>query len=212
MVRKFYIISLLLLLVINLKAQVDPVAESIVNRFSELALKADAISMSFDIKIVDSVEGTETEESGEIVIKGDFYKLTIPGNIAWFDGTAIYTLVPEVEEVTITEPDPDAEAFLSKPSLLFTMFEQGYKIRLVEEKSDASVIDLYPEDLGAEFSRVRLLITKDYSLQGVEYKRKDGIVLTLSITNYNLKKSYKDTFFKFDSKQYKNVDIIDMRF
>ncbi|MEE4116200.1 MAG: hypothetical protein V2I37_08525 [Marinilabiliaceae bacterium] len=195
-----------------LKGQVDPVAKSILDKFSSKALGADAITLKFDMQVLDAVEDSETNESGEIVISKDRYKLQLPGNIVWFDGTATYTLVPDVEELTITEPDPDPESFLSRPSLLFTMYSQGYKVKMLADESDGTIIDLYPEDLSTELSRVRLNIGKDYSLKGAEYKRKDGISIFISVKVYDLSKSYKDTFFSFDQKKYRNVDIIDMRF
>ncbi|MDX2415787.1 MAG: outer membrane lipoprotein carrier protein LolA [Bacteroidales bacterium] len=211
--RKFYtLFSILLLSSSVLIAQVDDLALSILDKFSTKALNANSVSMKFQLLVEDAVEETENNSEGEIIIKDDTYKLSLPDNIVWFDGEAIYTLVPDVEEVTITEPNPEDEAFLSRPSLLFNMYKKGYKIRLIEERTDASIIDLYPEDLTQEYARIRLIVAKDYTLVGAEYKRKDGITISLTITEYNLKKNYKDSFFKFDEKQYKNVDIIDMRF
>jgi len=205
-------ISIILFVTCRLFPQVDAVALSILDKFSTRALDAPSVTMKFSMLVEDAVEETETSSEGEIIIKGNSYKLSVPDNIVWFDGEAIYTLVPDVEEVTITEPNEDDEAFLSQPSLLFTMYKDDYKIRLIEEKSNATIIDLYPEDLTIEFSRVRLTISKDYTLRAAEYKRKDGITITLNISEYSLKKNYKDTFFQFDSKKYKNADVIDMRF
>ena len=193
-------------------AQTDPAAVSVLDHFSKKALEAPSVSMKFTLVVHDAVEDTHVESEGEIVIKGDRYKLTIPENIVWFDGSAIYTLVPEVEEVTITEPDPDSEAFFSSPSLLFTMYRENYKVRLVGESDEGSLVDLYPEKLDADFNRIRLLISKTYNLLSAEYKRKDGITLLLDVNDYNLKKRYKDDFFVFDEKKYSNVDVIDMRF
>ncbi len=211
--RKFYtLFSILLLSSSVLIAQVDDIALSILDKFSTKALNANSVSMKFRLLVEDAVEETENNSEGEIIIKGDTYKLSLPDNIVWFDGEAIFTLVPDVEEVTITEPNPEDEAFLSRPSLLFNMYKKGYKIKLIEERTDASIIDLYPEDLTMEYARIRLIVSKDYTLKGAEYKRKDGITMNLTITEYNLKKNYKDSFFKFDEKQFKNIDVIDMRF
>ena len=193
-------------------AQRDPVAISILDNFSQMALSAPSVSIKFSLIVDDAVEETHIESEGEIVIKDNRYKLTIPENIVWFDGEAIYTLVPDVDEVTITEPNPDDEAFFSSPSLLFTMYSEGYKVRLIGESEKGSVIDLYPEKLGADFTRIRLSIDKSYKLISAEYKRKDGISMILNVTDYNLQKSYRNSFFSFDSKKYSNVDIIDMRF
>lgn len=195
-----------------MSAQTDPAALSILDMFSQEALNAPSVSIEFKLIVDDVVEDTHNESEGEIVIKNNKYKLTLPENIVWFDGKAIYTLVPDVDEVSITEPDPDDITFFSSPSLLFTMYKDGYKVRLMEQSDNAAVIDLYPDNLGADFTRIRLSIDKAYKLISAGYKRKDGITMTIQVTDYNLKKSYRDNFFSFDSQKYSNVDIIDMRF
>lgn len=212
MKRIITIILFVLVPVLGLMAQLDPVAKSVLDKFSEKALKANSVHLKFTMLVEDAVEESETSSEGEIIIQKNTYKLSLPDNIIWFDGKAIYTLVPDVEEVTITEPDPNDVAFLSQPSLLFTMYKEGYKIRMIEERPGSSVIDLYPEDLTIEFSRVRLTISKDYTLESIDYKRKDGITISLAVSEYNLKKTYKESFFQFNAKEYLNVDIIDMRF
>ncbi len=68
------------------------------------------------------------------------------------------------------------------------MYKSGYKSRLIEEKTDLYIIDLYPEDVKSDLVRVRLDIKKsDLSLKNLEYKRRDGLVITLQILEYNLK-------------------------
>ncbi len=196
----------------SLIAQDDPAAISILDKFSERALKASSVTMKFVLLIDDSIEESHMESQGEIAIMNNRYKLTIPENIIWFDGEAIYTLVPDVEEVTITEPDPNDEDFLSSPSLLFTMYRDGYKVRMVGESPEGSIIDLYPEELTADFSRIRLHISKAHDLLEAEYARKDGITMILRVSDFDISKKYKNAFFLFDSKKYGDVDIIDMRF
>ena len=56
-------------------------------------------------------------------------------NIIWADGKAVWNYLPDVNEVTITEPDPADGSFVSKPSLLFSMYEEGYKVRLLEQNA-----------------------------------------------------------------------------
>jgi len=63
------------------------------------------------------------------------------------------------------------------------MYKDGYKCRLLEEKSDSYLIDLYPADIKSEIIRVRLSIAKpSLDLKGFEYKMRDGVVITLEVT------------------------------
>ena len=77
---------------------------------------------------------------------------------------------------------------------------------------DTYIIDLYPEDIKNELIRVRLSIAKpSLNLKKCEYKRSDGITLTLFVQDYNLKLIPDPEMFIFSPEKYKDVEIIDMR-
>ena len=92
------------------------------------------------------------------------------------------------------------------------MYKKGYKCRLIEDKADSYIIDLYPEDIKNEILRVRLSIGKTLlNLNSLEYKRRDGIIITVHVKEYDLKvKPDSDTFI-FQPDKHKGVEIIDMR-
>lgn len=209
---KYLLISIFFLIntTVVSTAQTDPLAVKILDKFSEKALGAPAVTMKFELRIHDAAEETDQIMEGSVYIKKGFYKLELPDNIIWSNGSAIWTLAPEVEELTITIPDEE-ESFINDPHTLFTMYRDGYKQRLVETNINGSVIDLYPEDIETDFSRIRLLLDSNNSLKEAEYKRKDGITMYVIVKSYDLKTAYPDSFFEFDPGKFKNIDIIDMR-
>ena len=100
----------------------------------------------------------------------------------------------------------------NRPSSIFSMYKKGYKTRLIEEKKDTYIIDLYPEDIKNDLLRVRLSIGKALmDLETIEYKNRDGILITLYISEYDLKQKPQADAFIFPSNKYKGVDINDMR-
>ena len=116
------------------------------------------------------------------------------------------------KEVTITRPDNKDDSFQNKPSEIFTMYKKGFKTRLIEEKPDSWLIDLYPEEPDSDLTRVRLTIGKTLTdLKRMEYKRNDGVVLTILVKEYNLKFKPEQETFIFNPEKYKGVEIIDMR-
>jgi outer membrane lipoprotein-sorting protein len=209
---KSIITILILAAACSASAQKDPAAKAVLDRFSSEALSAPSVSMNFTLRVHDKVEDTNNESEGSVVIKNDMYRLELPDNIIWYDGSAIWTLAPEVKEVTVTLPDPDDDTFFSSPSALFDMYKEGFKYRLLDELPEGSLIDLYPEDPSdTDFSLIRLLIDGQGNLVSAEYRRKDGIDIYIDITGYNLGESYPDQFFSFDSSEFPGVDVIDMR-
>ena len=210
--RKQTVILLLSLLTLTLSAQKDPEALKILSEFSRKATEAPSVTIDFKLITNDSQAGDVTTMSGSAIISGDKYKLVLDDNNIWTDGSNVWNYLPDANEVTITETDPDDDSFITRPSLLFTMYEEGYKIRLVEQTSSEWVIDLYPEDIASDLIRIRLKIGKTlYDLIGAEYKTKDGVTMTLTVDKYDLTFKPAGDFFTFKPADYKDVDIIDMR-
>jgi outer membrane lipoprotein-sorting protein len=168
--------------------------------------------MKFELITIDQMENTNNSIDGYIVLNKDKYKLLLPDNTTWFNGSYSWNYLPNEKEVTITKPKTGDDTFLSKPSSLFTMYKKGYKTRLISENVNQSVIDLYPEDIKSDLVRIRLTISKPgMELINAEYKTKKGLVITLNINEYDLRTIHEASYFTFDPSTYKGVEIVDLR-
>jgi outer membrane lipoprotein-sorting protein len=205
-------VILLTILSVTVAAQKDPEAVRVLTEFSKKATAAPSVKIDFDITAYDAQEDEETEMSGTAVIKGDSYRLTLPDNIIWNDGKAVWNYTPEVKEVAVTAPDPSDESFIARPSLLFSMHEKGYKVRLLEQNASEWIIDLYPEDINTGLVRIRVAVGKSlYDLRSAEYRTKDGMTVTLTARKYDLSFRPPAGYFTFNAGDYKGVEVIDMR-
>lgn len=201
-----------LLLTVSVSAQTEQEAVKILERFSSNALGAPSVSMKFNLITEDQAESTKDSLKGSIILSKDKYNLELPDNIIWFNGETSWSYLPAEKEVTITKPDKKDNSFQNRPSSIFSMYKSGYKCRLIEEKADSWTIDLYPEDLKSDMMRVRLLIGKSLlNLKSLEYKKKDGMVITLNVTDYNLKQKPVAETFVYPSTKFKGVEVVDMR-
>lgn len=203
---------LILIWPLILKGQNDPEAIKVLDNFSANALSAPSVSLKFKLISIDQVNGTKDTIDGALLMAKDKYKLELPDNIVWFNGSVSWSYLIAEKEVTITRPDKKDDSFMSRPSSIFTLYKKGYKARLVQDNTTSYIIDLYPEDLKSELVRIRLIITKKTSsLSAAEYKRKDGTSVFLAVDNFDLSKKPDAGLFTFDNKQYSGVDVIDMR-
>jgi outer membrane lipoprotein carrier protein len=206
------ILSSSVLLTLIASGQNDKKSTGILDKFSATALGAPSVSMKFDLITSDKSENRSDTISGSIIISNNKYELDLPDNIIWFNGETSWSYLTAEKEVTITKPGKKDDSFQSRPSAIFTMYKKGYKNRLIEEKSDSYIIDLYPQDIKSELIRIRLSISKSVmSLKSLEYKKRDGQVITVSVKDYNLKFKPDPSFFTFSPDKYKGVDVIDMR-
>ena len=210
--RTFLVLFIFLFLVINASGQNDPQAVKILDKFSSTATSAPSVSMKFLLVNTDQMANTSDTTEGSVILSKNSYRLDLPDNIVWFNGETSWSYLRAEKEVTITVPDKNDDSFQSRPSSLFTMYKKGYKSRLVEERADSYLIDLYPEDIQSDLVRVRLTIAKpSLNLRNFEYKRKDGITIDISIKEYSLKQVPEPGMFVFSAEKYKGVDVIDMR-
>lgn len=212
MKRFLIIVFLQLLIYANGFSQNDPGALTILDRFSAKALNAPSVSMEFNLLTENQVENTNSSIKGSIILAGNKYRLDLEDNIIWYDGVTSWNLLPAEKEVTITTPEKSDDSFQTRPSLIFTWYKKGYKSRLLEEKTDSYLIDLYPEALESDHVRIRLKIGKPaMDLKSLEYKYKNGITITIDVKSYDLKKIPDSTSFIFEPGKHKGVEVIDMR-
>ncbi len=203
---------LYLMLPAFLSGQTDTKAISILDKFSSSATSAPSISMKFILITIDQVNNSTDTTTGSAILSKDSYRLDLPDNIIWFNGTTSWSYLPAEQEVTITRPEKKDNSFQSRPSAIFTMYKKGYKSRMIEEKPDSWIIDLYPEDIKNELIRVRLTIARpSLFLRNLEYKRRDGITINLIVKDYNLKNVPEQGMFTFPADKYKDAEVNDMR-
>jgi outer membrane lipoprotein carrier protein len=204
----------LILLLAGLKAlgQNDPQAITILDRFADKAMKSPSVFIKFNLVTVNQADNTNDTLTGSVILTKDKYKLDLPDNTVWFNGETSWSYLPAEKEVTITKADRRDNSFQSRPSLIYTLYKKDYKCRLIEEKPDSYLIDLYPEDIKSDLLRVRLTIGKsNLNLISLEYKKKDGVVSTLYVAEYDLKLKPDQDTFVFQPGKFKGVEVIDMR-
>ena len=206
------ILLLFLLFSLNSAGQNNPEVIKILDKFADNALKAPSVSIKFKLITTNQADNTVDTLAGSVILSKDKYKLDLPDNMVWFNGETSWSYLPAEKEVTITKADKKDNTFPNRPSQIFSMYKKGYKSRMIEEKSDSYIIDLYPEDIKSELLRVRLSIEKvRLNLISLEYKKRDGVIITMHVTEYDLKAKPQPDTFVFQPDNFKGVEVIDMR-
>lgn len=208
---------LLILMVISTQAQQDPKAKTILDALSNKTKSYSSIRAQFTIGLENSRDNVKEEFSGSIVMKGEKYKLSAMGSETYFDGKTIWTYLAEVGEVYISSPEDNENSVLGNPSKLFTIYQEDFKFRYIADVTQGgkklAEIDLYPNDLKQQFSRIKLFIDKDrLQIDSAMVFGKDGNTYVFVVNTFQTNISVKDSDFVFDPTAYKNVEVIDMRF
>ena|SRR5574344_751041 len=190
-------------------------AKQILDQVSKKTKGYSSISLTYSL-VHTSPEGSNDNANGDMLLKGNKYKLSVLDNVLYCDGKTLWTHMLEEKEVDITNVDNSDKSALNPVNVL-TMYEKGYKYSFIQERFEQTraiyVIDLYPENIEkSEYSKVRLSIDKDKTqLWKAEYFAKDGNKYTITINTFKVNQPIPDASFTFDKAKNPGVKVVDER-
>ncbi|MBK3515754.1 LolA family protein [Carboxylicivirga marina] len=196
-------------------AQSQEKAKEILDQVSAKTKAYPSIVADFSFSLENLQEDINEVYEGNIILKGNKYKVNLMDVDTYFDGQVQYTHMIDAFEVNITIPDLDDEETLN-PATIFTIYEEGYTYNYVAEGTingkACHEIDLYPINRDKPYSRIKLLILKDnLQLYSIRQVGKDGNNYTVVVKNMETNKQINDKTFVFDQAANSDVDVIDMR-
>ena len=141
-------------------------------------------------------------------MKGDNYVLNMLGVTRIFDGKTIYTIVPEDEEVTISNYSKEEDKSISVSEML-TFYENGYNYKMDIQQNirgrKIQFIKLSPIDSTTEIKNILLGIdmqTKHiYKLIQID---SSGTNYTITVNSFKTNQPISQNLFIFDEEKYIN--------
>ncbi|WP_242927586.1 LolA family protein [Pontibacter vulgaris] len=213
--KKIFSLLLILFTVVNLaSAQKDPQATKILNAMSAKYKAMKGFKATFAQTMENSSSKMKETMEGDILVAGPKYRLKVSGQEIISDGKLMWTYLKDVNEVTITETDAEAEAMA--PSKIFEMYKKGYKYAYAGTETRAGekvdVIEMAPEDRNNPIFKVRLYVSqKDKSLKSWQMFRNNGNRYTYAIKNFQANPPLAADAFSFNKAKYKGVSVVDLR-
>ncbi|MEC8397402.1 MAG: outer membrane lipoprotein carrier protein LolA [Bacteroidota bacterium] len=208
---KNYFLFLFIGSVFTVWTQTPIEAQNLLELASKQMESYENIEFEFSYTLNNRMEQINQESSGNVTIAQDKYKLKFLDAIQLFDGKALYTIVPENEEITITQANDD-EDFGINPKELLKFHKKGYNyhwdisqrvkgkniqfVKLIPTKEDGDIVSLL---LGIDTQKNHL-----YKLIEVG---ENGTVTTLTINQIKVDGSLPENFFVFNQDDYPNYYI-----
>ena len=195
-------------------AQYDPKALEILEAMSKKYKAIPSFEANFTSTLTNETEKVNEEFKGKFIVKGDKFKMTLPGQEVINNGTTVWTYLPDSKEVNIDNYDPNSEDV--NPSKIYQIYKKGFKYLYLQDKTDNGVlceeVDLVPEKKDAQFFKIKMFIAKkDRSIQSFIMFDKSGNKYKYTITKFNPSAKVDDAVFTFDAKKYPGVEVIDLR-
>jgi hypothetical protein len=125
--KKTILIFLIYLNCNSMYSQNDSRAISLLNKVSEKIDSSVSFKISFTYTLENIDEGINQNSDGSIIIKEDNYLLDFMGIKQLSDANKIYSIVPENEEIIISNIEDDDNNTI-KPSKLLVFYRDGYLI------------------------------------------------------------------------------------
>lgn len=123
--KHFIQFAFLLIFSFSIQAQ-DKKAKELLDEVTAKVKSYDNIQIDFKYSLNNSKENINQESKGNVTLKDNQYVLNFMGITKIFDGKKVYTIVPEDEEITISNVDDKDENAIT-PSKMLTFFNKGYK-------------------------------------------------------------------------------------
>ena len=208
--KKF--ILLLTVFGINIiQGQNDLRAEKLLNNVSEKIDSSETFKINFTYTLENLIENINQDSDGSIVIKDDNYLLEFMGIKQLCDSKKVYSIVPENEEIIISNIDED-ESETIKPSKLLKFYREGYLIlwdkkELILEK-EIQFVKLIPINSNSDIDYLQLGIdiSNNDIVKLIEIgKNKTKTILTVNQLQYDIEIDLN--FFVFSEEDYPDYYI-----
>jgi outer membrane lipoprotein-sorting protein len=208
--KKFILITFILLFSFVTQAQ-DKKAKALLDQVTSKVRSYDNIVIDFKYSLNNAKENINQDSKGNVTMKSNQYVLNFMGITKIFDGKKTYTIVPEDEEITISNLNENDDSAIT-PSKMLTFFNSGYKYSM----------DILQDVRGRKIQYIKLIPTnvKDQRkdiLLGIDVQTKHiynliemgkkGTKTTLTVNSFKTNQPLSKNQFTFAESKYPNYYI-----
>ena len=167
--------------------------------------------IDFKYAINNTAEKINQESTGKVMLQGNKYHLTFMGVTKLFDGKKIYTIVPEDEEITVSNHDEN-DANAMSPNKIFTFFKKGFKFAMDIKQPIAGktiqYVKLTPTSVTDKRKEILIGIdTKTNHIYNLIEVGKNGTRTTLTVSSFKFNQTLAKNQFTFVKAKYPNYYI-----
>ncbi len=209
--NRFLTIALLLLGFSVITNAQDKRAKTLLSAVTTKIKSYDNIAIDFKYTLNNSKENINQNSKGNVTLQGNKYVLNFMGVTKVYDGKKTYTIIPEDEEVTISNVNDSDEKAIT-PSKMLTFFNTGYKFAwdIPQNINGRKIqyIKLTPNS--AKDQRKEILLGIDVQTKTI-YNLieigKNGTKTTLTVNSFKTNQPLSKNQFTFVASKYPNYYI-----
>lgn len=209
--RKVLSILLFINSIVGVSAQKSTDAQKIIDDYLN-SVRASAVQTSFELKVIPKNGVNSQAISGNLIMKGNQFYLTMDDVKVWYNGTTQWALFEQNKEVTITEPTAN-ELAETNPMAVLAGFTAKSKVNFNKQQNAGNhVIELTPVKTNDQFVKVTVQFVKTTNqLYSIYVLNRDGSRNELTLKNYRSNVAVTPATFRFDEAKFPGLVINDLR-
>ena len=184
-------------------------AKALLDQVSAKVKSYDNIVIDFKYSISNKAEGLSQETRGDVTLEGEKYVLNLMGTTQLFDGNKLHVIIPEDEEVNISDANPDSSL---TPSKMLTFYQEGYKATMdIEQNMNGRKIQyvkLVPTTSSNDIKFILLGIDKESKhIYKQILSQGNGTEIIVTVNQFKVNQPLSSTLFIFDNSKYADYYI-----
>jgi outer membrane lipoprotein-sorting protein len=215
--KSTFILGILMVYTIGAIAQQDPKAKQILDEVSKKTRSYETISAQFVFTMENKEMDINETNEGSILLKGQKYRVELPdlGVKVFSDGETLWNYMEDGNQVTISDIEEGGNELMD-PSSVFTIYEKGFRAKYTGDKTLAGKkyhqIELFPDSQEYEVSKILLSVGSDNKMiHSALVHGTDGNIYGVEVKNLDAGGTLPDSYFSFNPKEYKDIEVIDFR-
>lgn len=209
--KKLSIFIVALITMFSVNAQNSDKAQKLLNEVSAKVKSYDNMVIDFKYALENKAEEVSQETRGDVSINGENYLLNLMGTTQLFDGKKIYTIIPEDQEINISNYVPEDDNNIT-PSKMFSFYEDGYTYKwdITQDVKGRKIqyIKLTPIDSKAEVKNILLGIdSQTKHIYNLIQTQDNGTKITITVKSFKTNQPLAKNLFSFSESRYKDYYI-----
>lgn len=194
----------------------DPAATAIIEKLHSALNQEDAVLYDFNLKI-EIPEDTPQSIEGRLIQRQDMFHLTMSEREIYSDNESMWVYDSEMNVVEIYDADFGNEgAYISPQSFIDLYKSPDYSYALEDQWPEnnqmISKIVFKPLSEDSEYFKMNMITDEsDTYIKEIKIFAKDGTRYILNFTNIVLSQDYKEDYFVFNTKNYKDIQVENLR-
>jgi outer membrane lipoprotein-sorting protein len=211
MMKNIIILMFAILSILSVKAQDVTKAKTLLSEVSSKVKSYDNMVIDFKYSLENIAENMNQETRGDVSINGNKYVLNLMGTTQIFDGEKIYTIIPEDQEINISNYVAEDDNNIT-PSKMLTFYQDGYTYNwdITQDIKGRKIqyIKLTPIDSNADVKNILLGIdSQTKHIYNLIQTQDNGTKITITIKSFKTNQPLAKNLFSFNEDRYKDFYI-----